>query len=241
MRVHHRPFQFASDLLVMVCALWVAYLLRFEFQIPDEHLVALKSQLPLVVLIQLVALLVFGVYDFIWRYIGIGEIKFFIYAGLVSALPLLGMRLFLPIELQDWRIPVSIIVMDTLTAFGGVLGIRILKTRSSRMERATESSGSDMAGRCRCQRRARCAQEGCSHWRGQSGGHCGERNLFQAGYAAGSGGLPRRRFAQARRAEYRGIESWEAQSFSRSWCLRRASITSSSPSRTPRARTLGTS
>jgi hypothetical protein len=56
-----------------------------------------------------------------------GEIKAFIKAALISALPILMLRLWLPEDLQAFRVPLSIIVMDTLLAFGGVLGLRVLR------------------------------------------------------------------------------------------------------------------
>ncbi len=78
----------------------LAYLLRFEFALPDVELRNALQQLPYVVLVQLGALALAGVYSFIWRYIGLGEVKAFVYAAIWSALVLAVLRLSLPGSLR---------------------------------------------------------------------------------------------------------------------------------------------
>jgi FlaA1/EpsC-like NDP-sugar epimerase len=122
-----KPAQFALDLLVLVCVFTLTYLLRFDFKIPPSEFVNALTQLPYVVLIQFAALCLSGAYAFIWRYIGMGEIKTFLKAAAWSVLPLLILRLGLPSQFQTWRVPLSIIVMDTILAFGGVLALRVVR------------------------------------------------------------------------------------------------------------------
>ena len=126
-RLLSRRVQYALDLTVLVATFLLAYLLRFDFEIPASQMRAVWIQLPYVVLLQFVALAVSGVYSFIWRYIGLAEIWAFGRAAFWSALPVLLLRLGLPERFQDWRVPLSVIVMDTLLAFGGVLAIRVLR------------------------------------------------------------------------------------------------------------------
>ena len=122
-----RTIQFGLDLTALTLAFLAAYLLRFEFQVPPDALAAAKVQLPMVVGIQLLTLFLFGVYRFIWRYVGMAEIRTFVACAVTSALPVLVLRLVLPASLQAWRVPLSIIVVDTMLAFGGVLGLRVLR------------------------------------------------------------------------------------------------------------------
>ncbi len=126
-RLLSRRVQYALDLTVLVATFLLAYLLRFDFQIPASQMRAVWVQLPYVVLLQFVALAVSGVYSFIWRYIGLAEIWAFGRAAFWSALPVLVLRLGLPERFQDWRVPLSVIVIDTVLAFGGVLAIRVLR------------------------------------------------------------------------------------------------------------------
>jgi len=80
-----------------------------------------------VVLVQLGTLIFFGVYSFIWRYVGLAEMAAFIKAAFWSGLVLLVGRLALPTALQLWRVPLSIIFMDTVFAYSGVVTIRVLR------------------------------------------------------------------------------------------------------------------
>ena len=122
-----RLLQFTLDFLVLMCALTLAYLVRFDFAIPLIERPRLLIQLIPVVLIQFTVLHLTGVYAFIWRYVGMAELRTFVKAAVYSAIPILFMRLLLSEEYQSLRVPFSIILMDTLLAFGGVLGMRVLR------------------------------------------------------------------------------------------------------------------
>ncbi len=72
-------------------------------------------------------LILAGVYTFMWRYIGLAEAKVFLMAACWSALPILLLRLLLPREFQSWKVPVSVTLMDMVLAFGGTLGVRVVR------------------------------------------------------------------------------------------------------------------
>src|SRR5262249_50189731 len=101
--------------------------LRFEFQIPSDEVRRMLVQGSYVVPLQFVALVLLGVYLFIWRYIGIAELPRFAAAACVTCMPLVALRLGLPQQHRQWQVPLSVTLMDTILAFGGVLGIRILR------------------------------------------------------------------------------------------------------------------
>lgn len=122
-----RPLQFAVDLLILIAAFTLAYLVRFDFAIPLTERAHFLVQLIPVVLLQFLLLRLAGVYTFIWRYVGMAELRTFLRAGFYSAIPILSMRLLLTDEFHGLRVPVSIILMDTVLAFGGVLGVRVLR------------------------------------------------------------------------------------------------------------------
>ena len=119
--------QHSLDLFTLTCAFALAYLLRFDFSLPaSERMVAL-TQLPLVLLVQIAVLYFSGISKFIWRYVGFSEAKKIINAGLLAAVPLIILRLALPDPLREFRMPLSVIMMDTVLAFGGILALRILR------------------------------------------------------------------------------------------------------------------
>lgn len=127
LRLLNRPVQYLLDIGVLAASFTVAYAIRFEFVIPPELRIAGLRQLPLAVLLQFAALSVLGVYSFIWRYIGMSELRSFIKASLLATIPLLAMRLTLPDSLRDFRIPISVLLIDAVLGFGGVIGLRVFR------------------------------------------------------------------------------------------------------------------
>jgi FlaA1/EpsC-like NDP-sugar epimerase len=117
--------QVALDALVLLAALGLAWLFRFEFAVPRIWLHRAIEQAPFVIGLQLLALLAAGVYAYIWRYVGLGEVQGFARAALYAVVPLVILRLLLPPSLDEYRMPLGVILMDTVLAFGGVLSLRV--------------------------------------------------------------------------------------------------------------------
>src|SRR6185295_6060991 len=114
------------DLSLLVAAFTAAYLLRFDFEIPSDEFRTFISQLPLVVLLQFVALTVSGARNSIWRYTDMLHLKSFLYAAFATLFILTLMRFGL-VPYQAWRVPLSVNFIDVLLAFGGVYAIRVLR------------------------------------------------------------------------------------------------------------------
>ncbi len=126
-RIMSHRTQLILDVTVLAGAFLLANLLRFDFAIPEREWLHIFVQLSYVVLIQMLCLALSGVHMFIWRYIGIGEVRAFLKAAAMSALPVFLLRVGLSAEYQAWRVPFTVIVIDTILAFGGVLGMRVLR------------------------------------------------------------------------------------------------------------------
>ncbi|HJZ78837.1 MAG TPA: polysaccharide biosynthesis protein, partial [Pyrinomonadaceae bacterium] len=122
-----RRLQYVLDLMVLLSAFALAYLLRFDFAVPRPYYGRLLTQAPYVILIQFCALALAGVYTFIWRYTGLAELKTFLWAMCGSLVPLLLLRLTLANRTGPWQVPLSIILADTILAFGGVISLRVLR------------------------------------------------------------------------------------------------------------------
>ncbi len=122
-----RQVQYVLDLMVLVAAFMLAYSFRFEFRLDSFWLFNSTIQLPFVVLLQFAALAVFGVYSFVWRYIGMSEVQAFVKAIFWSGLVMVLIRLSFPEPVQHWRIPLSVILMDSVLAFGGTMGLRVVR------------------------------------------------------------------------------------------------------------------
>ncbi|MFI5198247.1 MAG: polysaccharide biosynthesis protein [Thermoanaerobaculia bacterium] len=142
-RLKNRPMQYLLDVSVLSAAFLIAYAVRFDFRVPAEMFRNALAQLPLVVLLQFGALSAFGAYAFIWKYVGLAETLVFARAAIAATIPLIVMRLALPPTLQDYRIPLSVIVMDAGLGFGGVLSLRVLRRFTwERWERDARAAGS---------------------------------------------------------------------------------------------------
>jgi len=119
--------QVVLDLSLLLSAFVGAYLLRFDFQIPPNEVVNFLTQIPLVVLLQFVALTVTGARGSIWRYTDLAHIKSFLYAALGSLVVVALLRFTLPAPHRAWRVPLSVNLIDVLLAFGGVYAMRVVR------------------------------------------------------------------------------------------------------------------
>ncbi|MFN7986168.1 MAG: nucleoside-diphosphate sugar epimerase/dehydratase [Thermoanaerobaculia bacterium] len=122
-----RRVQVAMDVCAIAAAFSLAYVFRFDFAIPPSYVHGLLVQLPWVIVIQVACLVAFGIYNLIWRYVGLAELRRFVAASVAGAVPLLLGRLAFPDVLADFRVPVSITLMTAAFGFGGVLGLRVLR------------------------------------------------------------------------------------------------------------------
>ncbi|MDQ3711836.1 MAG: polysaccharide biosynthesis protein [Acidobacteriota bacterium] len=123
-----RPFQLMVDIAVLCAAFFLAYLLRFEFELEEYYFDNALNQLPFVVFVQFASLFVVGAYSIIWRYVSLEDIKAFLKAALISGVILILIRLLVSsAQFSRWQVPLSIILMDTGLAFAGLLTFRILR------------------------------------------------------------------------------------------------------------------
>ncbi len=123
-----RPIQFLADVAVLCAAFVVAYLPAVNIQLGEFYVDVLMRQLPFVVLVQFSSLFLVGAYSILWRYVSIEDLKVFLKAAIVSGAILLAFRFLLIFTDFDlWQVPVSVVLIDTGLAFGGLLGIRVLR------------------------------------------------------------------------------------------------------------------
>lgn len=123
-----RPIQFAADITVLVAAFFIAYLPVINIQMQDYYFESALTQLPFVIFIQFSILFLSGAYSILWRYISFSDITLFIKAAAISGIILVGLRYFLIFSnFSMWQVPVSVILIDTVLAFGGLLGLRMLR------------------------------------------------------------------------------------------------------------------
>ncbi len=126
--VLRRPFLLLADITVLSGAFFLAYLLRFDFQLNEYYFDNALTQLPFVVFIQFASLFLVSAYSIIWRYVSLEDIKAFLKAALISGVILVLIRLLVSSDqFSRWQVPLSITLMDTGLAFAGLLTLRILR------------------------------------------------------------------------------------------------------------------
>jgi FlaA1/EpsC-like NDP-sugar epimerase len=132
--------QLILDVTWLALAFVISCGLRFDFELPPSAVALMPGQLVVAAGVQFAFLYVGGIHKFIWRYISIGEVKKFVAAALWSAALLLMLRAFFP--KSHLGMPISVIVIDTCLAFGGALGMRVLRRGAyERRRRKLTSSG----------------------------------------------------------------------------------------------------
>jgi len=123
-----RPLQFLADSLVLSAAFFVAYLPAVNIQVGEFYAETALLQLPFVLLVQISSLFMVGAYSMIWRYVSIEDIRVFLKAAAISCAVLVAFRFLLDFtRFYIWQVPISVILIDTILAFGGLLALRILR------------------------------------------------------------------------------------------------------------------
>jgi len=122
-----------SQVILIVGSLLCAWLLRFEFQIPDPGLV--WTAVPILVVVRLAVMPFFNLMHGWWRYTGISDAMDVLKAVLAgSFIFLLVMRYGLELKI----LPLSIYALEALITFTFLTGVRVV----SRMLDDTTQSGS---------------------------------------------------------------------------------------------------
>ncbi|MDB4963259.1 MAG: polysaccharide biosynthesis protein CapD [Myxococcales bacterium] len=123
-RFLNRTFRIAFDILVMSVAYWLAWLFRFEFQVPDVALTVAVMTWPCVVGLQYIVFAAFGVPRVAWRYINMTDALQVGLAITLSSLLLFATRLAHILPSTNNVIPISVLAMDFILVFVGLVGVR---------------------------------------------------------------------------------------------------------------------
>jgi FlaA1/EpsC-like NDP-sugar epimerase len=106
-----RCIAITHDLAAVIAAWCLAYLFRFNFDIPPSHLASLKVTLPWVIPIQAAVFQLFGLYRGVWRYASLPDLRRILLAILVGAAAV-PLGLFLLQLLAG--VPRSVLLLDPI-------------------------------------------------------------------------------------------------------------------------------
>jgi FlaA1/EpsC-like NDP-sugar epimerase len=125
-----RGLQVAADLLVLSLVFWLAFLFRFEFQIPKPWLRVALFNWPYIVALQYAALALFGVPSYSWRYISMREMLLIATATATSTALLVLLRFAsrtVDVSRELFFLPFGVLAMNAVLVFVGLVGVRALR------------------------------------------------------------------------------------------------------------------
>ena len=128
-----RSTQVLLDLTILVAAFGLAFLIRFDGQLPLQMVKRLFFTLPYVVAFQYMVLTAAGIPRFVWRYVSLREVIRILGAMGAGSAVLMGVRLIAPRLQTAWDyaeymlIPGGVILIDFALAAMGISGIRAVR------------------------------------------------------------------------------------------------------------------
>lgn len=125
---YRRIFILLAQIIVIVSAFYLSYLLRFDFDIPAEYLASFKKMLLPLLVLKLSIFWWFGVFRGWWRYVSMADLVLLVRANLFASLFVLLAAFFL-YRMED--IPRTVLVLEGVLCFLFMGGIRFL-TRAFR-------------------------------------------------------------------------------------------------------------
>ncbi|RJR47042.1 MAG: hypothetical protein C4576_10165 [Desulfobacteraceae bacterium] len=110
--------------VVLICLAYVAsFVIRFDGEIPEPHFSMLAQTLPLILPLKLVVFASFGLYEGVWRYLGLRDLIAIVKAITVSSLiAIAAMTMMFRFEF----LPRSVFFIDWMALLLLVAGVRVL-------------------------------------------------------------------------------------------------------------------
>ncbi|MBX9680313.1 MAG: polysaccharide biosynthesis protein [Gemmataceae bacterium] len=138
----YRIAKVGVDVFLLAAAYCLAFWVRFEGSIPESMTPVFMASLPVVLLVQFLALEFLGTPKLAWRSVGITEVRVLLHGLAIGALVLSALRVIVEHGLASFEasrvllIPFGVIFIDFLLAAFALIGIRVLwRTRQERHER----------------------------------------------------------------------------------------------------------
>jgi len=135
--VFSRGTQMLLDTLACAGALFLSYLLRFEFALSSAELHQLGVWLIVLPVARPTSLLVCGVYSRIWRYFNLDDAFSFALVSTIPSLMLVLIRFLLPSNASFEPVPLSIIIIEYGVFVTLALSLRLLRRMTFSISTAT--------------------------------------------------------------------------------------------------------
>ncbi|MDD4873766.1 MAG: hypothetical protein PHE15_02170, partial [Dehalococcoidales bacterium] len=110
-----------THLFIIVFSFWLAFLLRFDFNIPLKYWITFYHRLPILLCSKVIAFVIFGTFSGLWQYVSIDDVWKIAKASLTATIIFILSEISL-FGLQDF--PRTIFAIDWIICTGLVIGIR---------------------------------------------------------------------------------------------------------------------
>lgn len=119
-----RPGHVMLDCVVLSLAFVAAFMLRFDFDLPELRRKQMIVMLPYTVLARVAMNSLFGVYRIIWSYVSLADVWRFLGSVATVSLVFLAFRLFYPGTNPYFQVSLAIIAMEGTFSLLGMVGLR---------------------------------------------------------------------------------------------------------------------
>lgn len=136
-----RGIQFSLDALACICALYLAFELRFEGAIPPRQQAVMWAWMLLLPLLRPGLMWALGGYDRIWRFFNLRDAVVLGVTSLPPTLFLLSMRYGLGSRLWETAVPASVILMELLLFLLLAAGVRTMRRMTFESSRRSTAAG----------------------------------------------------------------------------------------------------
>jgi FlaA1/EpsC-like NDP-sugar epimerase len=121
----HRLVHLLVDACLIAAAWYLAFGLRFDYEIPDRYDRLLTQTIAIVVGLKIAVFILSGFYTHWWRYVSVRDM-WALLRGVVLAAFLAFVAIFLVDPVDGVRVPRSVFIIDTLLLLALVTGSRLL-------------------------------------------------------------------------------------------------------------------
>jgi len=124
-----RAFFFISDILLISFAMYISFWLRFDGMIPNQYIKSLPYFILLALFLKLSFMVLFNLYDILWRFVSLGELikifKALSLGSLALGMALFLLRIYTPFEASPF--PRLILLFDYVFSLILIGSLRISK------------------------------------------------------------------------------------------------------------------
>lgn len=120
---HRRSLAFLANVMVIAIAYTMAFLLRFDFNVPQRHIESLLLTLPAAVIVHYAAFTAFKVTRGWWRYVSIGDFVSVLRASVIGGL---GLATYVFLFHRDRFFPRAVFLLNFVMVVGLSIGARLV-------------------------------------------------------------------------------------------------------------------